>query len=402
MGKIIPHKKKSPMFPNLGEENDTQLILNDFKKLLPTVPLAQRAKALAMYNIMKNYVISDEASDKLCDANMADFSNAELEITGKADGIIEGGKPCSDDQLQAVKEFLNEDESVTPEANDGKPMDGYWLTCFKNKKIEVAECDEPLLKHLYKLDVVENNDKPEETVEVTPEAKADTEPKPETEIKSEDPNAPSKFEEPKKAEKKKTLDVKFYFMTNEWFENEVLSLQIHYSGEEPVKSVSDKVVWKSGKNITEKKISKKQKSKKTGKTRTVDKVVKTESFFNIFGDFTAEEFEMPDAEAEEAPEMNLYMVSGTIDEILEMAPYSLEYYLDVHPEEDEDDSEGEDDDEDDEDDESDDDDKKPKKKYQKNTGKGCCKPPPKKKESAASGDKDKDGGAPKEQECKQN
>jgi len=37
--------------------------------------------------------------------------------------------------------------------------------------------------------------------------------------------------------------------------------------------VGDEVNWKAGKNLTKKKISKKQKNKKTGKTRTIEKEV---------------------------------------------------------------------------------------------------------------------------------
>lgn len=390
------------MFPcGSHEENDNQVILDEFKKLLPTVPVNQRGMALAMYNMMKKFTTCDEASDKLCDGNMEDFSAAELEITGKADGIIEGSRPCSEDELETCKEFLNEDEVMKPEDNDGKIISGYWLTCMKNKKLDITEADEPLLKNLYKLDVIECNDKAEkekkaeEAVTETAEPKGD---QPETEIKAEDPNADNK-EDGKKGDKNKTLDVKFYFLSNEWFTNEVLNIQITYSGEEPVKSVSDKVNWKEGKNITQKKVSKKQKSKKTGKTRTIDKVVTTESFFNIFGDFSAEEFEMPEENAETAPEMNLFIVSGTIDEILEMAPYSLEYFLDVHPEEEESDMEDEDDEDDDEeDDESDDDDKKPKKK----SGKAAKKTSGKNSKKASGTNLDGKGDAPKEQECKQN
>jgi len=194
------------------------------------------------------------------------------------------------------------------------------------------------------------------------------------------------------------MDVVFYFEKNEHFENEKLTLQIEYKGEDPTKSSGDKIIWKEGKNITEKKVSKKQKSKKTGKTRTVDKVVKTPSFFGMFETFTAEEFQMPEAEQiEEEGIMNIYMVSGTIEEILEMAPYSLEYYMDCHPDEEGEFSDEDDEDDDDEDDEYDEeeDEKKPKRKRStkgKKSGKNSKK---------ASGT-NVDGEAPKEQDCKQN
>lgn len=45
---------------------------------------------------------------------------------------------------------------------------------------------------------------------------------------------------------------------------------------------SSKINWNPGKNVTEKVITKKQKHKSKGSTRTVTKVVKNDSFFNLF------------------------------------------------------------------------------------------------------------------------
>jgi nucleosome assembly protein 1-like 1 len=40
--------------------------------------------------------------------------------------------------------------------------------------------------------------------------------------------------------------------------------------------------WKDGKDVTKKKVKKKQKNKKTGETRTIIKSVTCDSFFNFF------------------------------------------------------------------------------------------------------------------------
>ena len=345
------------------ENNDNIAIMADFKKLLPTVPLQQRGKALALYNIMKNWCKADDASDVICEVNMAEFAEAELKITAESDAIIEGARPCTESELEATKDFLGEDEQIKPEDNDGKPIDGYWLTCFKNKKLPVEEHDEPLLKNLYKLDVIEKASeeaKPDaETTPVTaPETAEQPQPVLPDGIHPESATAEKKIDEPaeageccKKHKKAKTMDVKFHFLENEWFENKILSLVIHYEGEEPIKSVSDKIVWKAGKNLTEKNVSKKQKSKKTGKTRTIESIKKCESFFNIFADFTADDIDFgQDEEKEDEVSKNLYDVVDMIDEIMDMAPYSLEYYMDLHPEEDEEDLDEEDDEDDDEED----------------------------------------------------
>ena len=42
------------------------------------------------------------------------------------------------------------------------------------------------------------------------------------------------------------------------------------------------IKWKENKDITKKEVTKKQKIKTTGKTRTVTKKIDTDSFFNFF------------------------------------------------------------------------------------------------------------------------
>ena len=64
-------------------------------------------------------------------------------------------------------------------------------------------------------------------------------------------------------------------------------------------SESDKIEWLEGKNVTVKMVSKKQKNKKTGQTRTVQKEEPTHSFFNFFKPFDVREEAMEALEDEE-------------------------------------------------------------------------------------------------------
>ena len=87
-------------------------------------------------------------------------------------------------------------------------------------------------------------------------------------------------------EDKDDFTLKFSFAPNEYFTNEVLSKEINFNDKnEPKKSKGSVIDWKDGKNITVKKVTKKQKNKKTGATRAVTKDVEAESFFNFFKDF---------------------------------------------------------------------------------------------------------------------
>ena len=103
------------MLGAMPESNENSQILSDLKKLLPSVPVAQRGQALAIYNIMKKYCECDDASDVICKDNLKIFEDAELEITGEADAIIEGSRKCNEGELEATKEFLNDGEEVKEE-----------------------------------------------------------------------------------------------------------------------------------------------------------------------------------------------------------------------------------------------------------------------------------------------
>lgn len=164
--------------------------------------------------------------------------------------------------------------------------------------------------------------------------------------------------------------LKFTFEANEYFTNTELTKAFFYKeGEDfPNRTEGTEIQWKEGQNVTKKTVSKKQKNKKTGASRTVKKEVDAESFFNFFKS-TEDGANLDEEEKEKLEEQREsdFELGRSLAE--ELIPYSLEYFLGVQPEEDyedmDDDEDGEDfDDEDDEDDE-DDGDKKGKGKGKK-------------------------------------
>lgn len=60
---------------------------------------------------------------------------------------------------------------------------------------------------------------------------------------------------------------------------------------EVAKTEGTEINWKEGKDITKKTVTKKQKNKKTGKTRTVTKTVDADSFFTFFKSIDAKDDE---------------------------------------------------------------------------------------------------------------
>jgi hypothetical protein len=88
-----------------------------------------------------------------------------------------------------------------------------------------------------------------------------------------------------------------------------------------------------------------QKNKKTNQKRTVTKQVKCKSFFGLFADFTNEEEEDKSYNEEEEEQPNLYLLKDTLEELFDIVPFSLEYYLGTVDMDDEDDEGFEDEDE---------------------------------------------------------
>jgi nucleosome assembly protein 1-like 1 len=192
--------------------------------------------------------------------------------------------------------------------------------------------------------------------------------------------------ETKRTDEPKTLSVIFHFDKNDYFAHDVLTLKLHYKGDENdvTKVEGTQIVWAEGKDPTKKKVKKKQKNKKTNETRTIVKTVEDQSFFNVFQNIDVPEggFEMNDEEDEDDMQgkvdaaMNL---AEDIDEVL--MEDALEYYLGLN--DDIFDEDGDDDDS--EPSEGDDSDGGDKKKPKKKGGK----------------DKKEEGGQQQQQECKQ-
>jgi len=349
--------------------NENKTILDSFKSKLKDVPVAQRGQALAIYNILAKFCEFDDSSDKVCKENFKVFEEAQITITTQSDMIIEGQRKVNDAELESVKEFLNDAEELKEDGNDGACIPGYWLQCFKNKKLMVSEADEAIMKNITHLDVASSGDELDKSI-------------------------------------KKSTSLTLHFAQNEYFTNTELKVSLEFKGEEPDKSIGTEVNWNEGKDPTQKKIAKKQKSKKTGKTRTVEKVEKVESFFNLFKSCNSDAMDdMEDDEADDAGvDMNVWEANDILESILEVGPYSLEYYLDCNHEEEEDDDEDEEDD-DYEEDEDDDEEDEPKKKPRKKSDGGKDKKNRKGSKNAKKGDDlniDPEGGDANNQECKQN
>merc|ERR1719362_1549643 len=123
-----------------------------------------------------------------------EYEKNQWTSTSAMDEIIDDQRKVNEDELKGVNDYLNDDEKVEDEANDGKKMEGYWLSCFKNAQVPMKEADEEILKSL------------------------------------------------------KQIDIKSELKPNEHFENEELTCVVDYEyAEQPKKSTGCEIKWKEGK-----------------------------------------------------------------------------------------------------------------------------------------------------------
>lgn len=301
-------------------KDDKDIVLNDLKAKIKTLDLAERKKAVALYGIFKQILEEVNKEEAKNDEEYNRYNDITAVITTQMDEIIEGKRSITEDEINFWKQEEPE-YSPDPQANTPAVIKGFWKGFLLNGDFYQGDADGPILEHLIHIDA-------------------------KTDIDEQDGD-------------KKIITLSFDFSENEFFENKQLWVKLYSEHEEATRSEASEIKWKN--NPTVEKTQKKQKNKRTGQTRIINKEVQKRSFFEIFNKFEGEEEE--DAEQknheDENGSMNLYLLEETVNEILDMMPYALEYFLDVRPDED---GEGktieeEDDNEDDEDkDESDDED----------------------------------------------
>jgi len=261
---------------------------------------------------------------------------------------------------------------------EGEALPDFWLTAMKNHRMlndMIAEADEPVLKYLEDIrcawkevetTAVTNACAPAGT-DATAAAAAATAPK--------DQSSPGfslhfvfKDENP-------------YFTPNELVKTYYLEESSDLT--DPVLSniESTPIVWKPGKDITKKKVTKNQKNKRTKQVRKTTEMVSVDSFFNFFSSHSIPTEEQLDEMGEEMvdeleTEIEADYLAGTIfrDKII---PRAVDWYTgeaedsDAETDDEEDDDSDEDSDEDDDEDSDEEESKGKDKSPKKNIIKGA-------------------------------
>jgi len=187
------------------------------------------------------------------------YLKLEDPIIKAQNAIINGEKAITLEELKEKEKFLTEEEIKAVDTQlSARRIPDYWLRAMKNcdvLKEEISANDEEALKHLHNIHVVDE-------------------------------------------EGSDNFDIVFTFAENPFFKNKELRKRFVLKDDYPVRGEGTVIEWEQGKDLTKKEIKKKQKNKKTGQTRVVNKVVDADSFFNFFGSVEVKDG-VEDVEADE-------------------------------------------------------------------------------------------------------
>ncbi|GJP76088.1 hypothetical protein CLOP_g6471 [Closterium sp. NIES-67] len=283
------------------------------QNFLATLSPAVRTRVTALQDIQKSH---DELKEK--------FLEEKAALEAKYQKLYE---PLYNQRLEIVAGDKEPEGAEVPAAEEGaeveKGVPEFWLTAMKNNEIlaeQITSRDEPALKYL------------------------------------------KDIRWSQLGEELKGFKLEFYFVSNPYFKNEVLTKSYFMiDEEEPIleKAEGTEIEWNAGKNLTQK-IMKKKPKKGAKSSKPITKTEPCESFFNFFSPpaVPTEEEELDEEEAEELQEMmeQDYDVGSTLRE--KIIPHAVSWYTGeaADLEDLDDDEDDEDDDEDDEDEDEDEDD----------------------------------------------
>ncbi|CAD8175140.1 unnamed protein product [Paramecium octaurelia] len=280
---------------------------DQIKEKLKGYDLQTKIQLIALSQCLYDRKNLDHQQDQELDQMEADYKKRVEPLIEASNQIISGQRLVKEEEVEDLKEYLNAQEQ--PILDNKEPIENYWSKVLLNSKTLKAEVigdkDEPLLKAITNIKGFENKEQHK-------------------------------------------LGLVFQFKANDYFPEEELKVEFLLDDKqgEPLKVESTKINWKEGKNISVKIVKKKNKQKKKVKE------VEQKTIFQLFKNLDVKDWEKleEDKKEEQQQKMDMcYDICRLIyDEIL---PYSLEYYLDVHVEDEDYEGDDMDDDESDDDEE---------------------------------------------------
>jgi len=264
MADVVPENTSTEGGPmvNLSEIHESLDKIMAPSAFVSSLPKPVQRRLRALKNLQKEtFEVETKFFEELHELE-AKYEQMFAPMFEKRCKIVTGKVEPTEDECQWVSdEETGSDDADTPGADvpaaDVKGIPNFWLQIFKNVDILadiIQPCDEPILKHL---------------IDVRVKTMTSTSP-------------PAGY----------TLE--FVFEPNEYFTNEILTKDyflrfdldkedpLEYDGPEVTKCKGCAIDWKSGMDVTKKKVKKTQQHRNHGAKRTIVKTVPSDSFFNFF------------------------------------------------------------------------------------------------------------------------
>ncbi|CAD8161153.1 unnamed protein product [Paramecium octaurelia] len=271
-------------------------ILEAIKQLPPK----QQPTAIAIQHHLNKWADSEKQVAKKVRQLQTEYLRSVIPLQNEINAIIKGLRAPTEEEIKDANTYQIEIKDVK-----ASPLQNYWGQVLMNNSLTgklISEADKSIFRHLLSVNV-------------------------------------------DLGENGKDFTINFEFEDNDHFGACILtkSYVFENSDEEfPTKQKGSQIKWKEGKNITKKIVKRKQKNKKTGQTREIEKEEKAPTFFHFFEDVDQINNEDEKVEREQ---FDYELGSQFVNTII---PKALFTYLGLKADDDEDDFEGDEDDDEDE------------------------------------------------------
>lgn len=235
----------------------------------------EKLRLVGLYRQLQRIYEKDDEYSRNTTAFAFETHEKLRNLSTKAMQIMKNEEPINEAELTDKDQFFTPEELESEEyktafnGENPKQIPHFWLHLLQKiqkSAFMIKEQDEEVLKHLQHLDCIKNQNNTDYTLE-------------------------------------------FIFSENEYFTNQKLTIYVKMEEDEDteVETIkADKINWKEGKNVLVTKIKKRNK-----KGKTVFKEKRNESFFWIFKDYNANDFQV-----NEEDEMAEYDMDPTADRSL--------------------------------------------------------------------------------------
>ncbi|CAD8065365.1 unnamed protein product [Paramecium primaurelia] len=267
-------------------------ILEAIKQLPPK----QQPTAVAIQHHLNKWADSEKQVSKKVRQLQTEYLRSVIPLQNEINAIIKGLRAPTEEEIKDANTYQIEIKDI-----QASPLQNYWGQVLMNNSLTgklISESDKSIFRHLLSVNV-------------------------------------------ELGENGKDFTLKFEFEDNENFDACILTKAYVFEDSDdefPSKQKGSQIKWKEGKNITKKIVKRKQKNKKTGQTREIEKEEKAPTFFHFFEDVDQINNEDEKIEREQ---FDFELGSQFVNQII---PKALFTYLGLKvDDEEEDDFEGDDD-----------------------------------------------------------